>query len=69
MTEPDPNAVDPDERKGGIEIRLVIMLVLAVVVLGGLWVAINGSPAADRRHIDSADSDVPFTPTAEAPRP
>ncbi len=54
MTEPDPNAVDPDERKGRIEIRLIIVLVLAVVVLGGLWVAINGSPAADRRHLDSS---------------
>jgi hypothetical protein len=68
LTEPDPNALDPAERKGRLEIRMILVLVLAVLVLGGLWVAINGSPVAERRALDSSDRGPAAVPTAEAPR-
>ena len=62
----DPTRLDPAERKGRMEIRLIIALMLAVVVLGGLWVAINGSPVAERRAIDSSDRGPAAAVTGEA---
>jgi len=55
LSDQDPTALDPAERKGRLEIRLILLLVALVLVLGGLWVAINGSPSADRRIVDSSD--------------
>jgi hypothetical protein len=63
---PDPTALDPAERKGRLEIRLIMALVAAVLVLGAIWVAVYGSPSADRRAIDSSDIGPP-RPAATQP--
>jgi hypothetical protein len=52
-----------------MEIRTMIFIVLAVMILGGIWVAVNGSPTRNRAAIDSnANPTSTFAPrTAPAP--
>lgn len=47
--------LDPDERKGRFELRWIVGVVLLLVVLGAAWTLIYGSPAKDRRVIDSTN--------------
>jgi hypothetical protein len=56
-------------KRGRMEIRTMIFIVLAVMILGGIWVAVNGSPTRNRAAIDSnANPTSTFAPrTAPAP--
>ena len=57
MTDSDPFPKrDARNRRSRVEIRTVLILVGLVIVGGAIWVALNGSPNADRREIDSSDS-------------
>jgi hypothetical protein len=57
--EPAMSADDPfpqrdvRNKRSRIEIRVVLALVALVLVIGGLWVMVNGSPTAHRRNLDS----------------
>ena len=57
MTDPGPPIPPRDARnqRGRVEIRVVLAFVAAVIVLGGLWAAIRGSPTEDRRAVDSSN--------------
>ena len=59
-------------KRSRFEIRTVIFIVLAVIVVGALWVAVNGSPTRNRAAIDSnanpTSTFAPRTPKA-APAP
>ena len=57
MTDSDPFPKrDARNRRSRLEIRTVLALVALVIVGGGIWVALNGSPNADRRAIDSGNA-------------
>ena len=54
MTDNDePIPRDARNQRGRVEIRVVLAFVATVIVLGGLWAALRGSPTADRRAEDS----------------
>jgi hypothetical protein len=70
MTDPEnPIPRDARNQRGRVEIRVVLAFVAAVIVLGGLWAAIRGSPTEDRRDMDSSNYETrhpiaPDTPAA-----
>jgi hypothetical protein len=57
-------ARDARNQRGRVEIRVVLAFVVAVIVLGGLWAAIRGSPTENRRAVDSSNYEtrVPIGP-------
>ena len=56
MTDADPFPKrDPRNRRSRLEVRIVLALVALVIVVGAIWVLVNGSPTADRRIVDSSD--------------
>lgn len=54
-----PGEAPKEGRRGRFEIRLVLLFVLSVMVFGGLYVAIFGSPARDRAEIDNTNTPPP----------
>ncbi len=58
MTDPGLDAEAPAKR-GRAEIRAIMLLVLAVLIGGGLYVFFFGSPNAENRARDSLTGDAP----------
>jgi hypothetical protein len=51
-------------KRGRIEVRIVVIGVLVVILLGGLYVALYGSPASHRATLDSNNTN-PYPPTSQ----
>ena len=64
----DNETIDPaaPAKRSRFEIKFVFAFVGAVILLGGLWVALHGSPNRGRAGIDSSANP---TPTITAPQP
>ena len=58
------SAPDPELRakRGRVEVRTVIAIVIAVLLGGALYVALFGSPNAENRARDSTDSPIGVEP-------
>jgi hypothetical protein len=57
MSDPPPEIdVNSTTKSARIEVRFVLWGVIGLIVLGGLYVAIAGSPTKDRAAIDSSNS-------------
>jgi hypothetical protein len=62
----DNEKIDPaaPAKRGRFEIKFIVAFVTAVIILGGGWVALHGSPNRARASIDSSSNP---TPTITAP--
>jgi hypothetical protein len=69
MVDPTPGAEAPAKR-GRLEIRTVVAVVVAVLLGSAVYVAVFGSPNSENRLRDSQDFNPYATePAADPPRP
>ncbi len=63
--------IDPaaPAKRSRFEIKFVVAFVAGVIVLGGIWVALYGSPNRARAGIDSSANPTPTITAPVAPRP